>query len=47
MKRALLGAALVALTLVPAASAGGSHRVKLALVVLPKSALGTAVTSLR
>ena len=42
MKKVLLGAALAALILVPTASARGSHRVKLAVVVLPKSALGTA-----
>ena len=42
MKKVLLGAALAALLLVPTASARGSHRVKLAVVVLPKSALGTA-----
>lgn len=41
MKKVLLGAALAALILVPAASASHSHRVKLAVVVLPKSALGT------
>ena len=42
MKKVLLGAALVAAVLVPAASASNSHRVKLSLVALPKSALGRA-----
>jgi hypothetical protein len=43
VKKILLGAALAALVFVPAASAGRSHRVKLAVVVLPKSAIGPAV----
>jgi hypothetical protein len=42
VKKALLAAALVAAALVPAASASGAHRVKLALVPLPKAALGPA-----
>jgi hypothetical protein len=46
VKKVLLGAALAALILVPAASASHSHRVKLALVALPKSALGKAGRSL-
>ncbi len=45
MKKILLGAVLVAAVLAPAASAGRSHRVKLAVVVLPKSALGAAARS--
>jgi len=40
--RALLVASLAGLLLVPAASASHPHRVKLALVPLPKSALGPA-----
>ena len=46
MKKILLGVVLVAAVLAPAASASRSHRVKLAVVVLPKSALGTAGRSL-
>jgi len=42
VKKALLAAALVAAALVPAASASSTHRVKLALVPLPKSMLGAA-----
>lgn len=42
MKKVLLGAALVAVVLVPAASASHPPAVKLALVPLPKSALGPA-----
>jgi hypothetical protein len=38
----LLVAALAGAVLVPAASASSSHRVKLSVVVLPKSALGSA-----
>jgi hypothetical protein len=40
--RALLLAVLAGLLLVPAASAGRAHRVRLALVPLPKAALGPA-----
>jgi hypothetical protein len=43
LRRVLLGAALAAVVLVPAASASRMHRVQLALVPLPKSALGSAV----
>jgi hypothetical protein len=48
VKKVLFVAALAAavLVVVPAASAGRSHRVKLAVVVLPKSALGAAGRSL-
>jgi hypothetical protein len=46
VKKFLLVAALAATVLVPAASAGTSHRVKLALVALPKSALGKSGRSL-
>lgn len=46
MKKTLLGVVLVAAVLAPAASASRTHRVKLALVVLPKSALGAAGRSL-
>jgi hypothetical protein len=46
VKKTLLGAALVAAALTPAASASRSQRVKLAVVVLPKSALGAAGRSL-
>lgn len=46
MKKILLGAALAAAVLVPAASASRSHRVKLAVVALPKAALGAAGRSL-
>jgi hypothetical protein len=42
VKKILLGVVLAAAVLAPAASASRSHRVKLALVVLPKSALGAA-----
>lgn len=42
MKKVLLAAALVAAVLVPAASAGRTHRVKLSLVALSKSTLGAA-----
>jgi opacity protein-like surface antigen len=42
VKKILLGAALAAAVLVPAASASHPHRVRLALVPLPKSALGQA-----
>jgi len=45
VKKILLGAALVAAVLVPAASAGRAHPVKLALVPLPKSAIGPAAGS--
>ena len=46
LKRVLLGAALVAAAvLVPAASANRSHALNLALVPLPKSALGPAASS--
>ena len=45
MKKILLGAALVAAVLVPAASAHRAHPVKLALVPLPKSAIGPAAGS--
>lgn len=45
MKKVLLGGALVAAVLVPAASASHPHAVKLALVPLPKSALGPAAAS--
>lgn len=40
MKNLLVGAALVAAVLVPAASASGAHRVNLALVPLPRSIIG-------
>lgn len=46
MRRLLLGAALAAVVLVPAASASRTHRVQLALVPLPKSALGAVVHGL-
>jgi opacity protein-like surface antigen len=46
VKKILLGVVLVAAVLAPAASASQSHRVKLAVVVLPKSALGAAGGSL-
>jgi hypothetical protein len=42
VKKLLVGAALVAAVLVPAASASGAHRVNLALVPLPKSVIGSA-----
>ena len=45
MKKVLLGAALAALTLVPAASASRAHRVNLALVPLSKSLIGPAASS--
>ena len=45
MRKVLLVAALVAAFLVPAASASHSHAVKLAIVPLPKSALGAAAAS--
>jgi opacity protein-like surface antigen len=45
VKKILLGAALAALTLVPAAAASRAHTVKLALVPLPKSAIGAAASS--
>ena len=45
MKTVLLGAALAAAVLVPAASASRSHSLKLALVPLPKAAIGPAVGS--
>jgi hypothetical protein len=43
--RALPLAALAALLLVPAASATRSHHVRLAVVPLPKSAIGAAAAS--
>ena len=46
MRKTLLGAALAAVVLVPAASASRTHRVHLALVPLPRSALGSAVHGL-
>lgn len=46
MRKVLLGAALAAAVLVPAASASGTAAVKLALVPLPKSALGAAARHL-
>jgi hypothetical protein len=46
VKKILLGAALAAAVLAPAASASRPHRVKLAIVALPKSALGAAGRSL-
>jgi hypothetical protein len=46
VKKVLLGVVLVAAVLAPAASASRPHRVKLAVVVLPKSALGAAGRSL-
>jgi hypothetical protein len=46
VKKILLGVVLVAAMLAPAASASRSHRLKLGVVVLPKSALGTAGRSL-
>lgn len=45
MKNVLLGAALAGVVLVPAASASPSHRVQLAIVPLPKSAIGAAARS--
>jgi len=45
-RRGLVVAAVVGAVLVPAASASTVHRVKLSLVPLPKSALGTAGKSL-
>ena len=45
MKKVLLGMALAALVFVPAAAATRSHRVRLALVPLPRSAIGPAVQS--
>lgn len=45
MKKFLLGAALVAAFLVPAASASHPHAVKLAIVPLPKSALRATAAS--
>lgn len=45
MTKVLLGAALVAAVLVPSALASHRHTVKLALVPLPKSALGPAAAS--
>jgi opacity protein-like surface antigen len=45
VKKVLLGAALAALTLVPAASASRAHRVNLAIVPLPKSLIGPAASS--
>jgi hypothetical protein len=42
VKKIVLAAVVVAVVLAPAASARTSHRVKLAIVVLPKLALGTA-----
>ena len=45
MQKVLLGAALAALVLVPAASASRAHSLKLALVPLPKSAIGPAAQS--
>lgn len=47
MRKTLLGAALAALILVPAASASRPHRVNLALVPLPKSAIGPAAGSFK
>lgn len=46
MRKVLLGAALAAAVLVPAATAGSSASVKLALVPLPKSALGAEARNL-
>ncbi|HEU5476563.1 MAG TPA: hypothetical protein VFU64_01895 [Gaiellaceae bacterium] len=46
LRRGLLAAALVDAVLAPAASASRTHRVKLSLVPLPKSALGEAAHSL-
>jgi hypothetical protein len=45
MTKVLLGAALAAVVLVPAASASRSHNLKLAMVPLPKSAIGSAAQS--
>jgi hypothetical protein len=45
VKKILLGAVLVAASLAPAGFAGGSHRVKLAVVPLPKSVIGAAAKS--
>jgi len=42
VKKLLVAAVLVGAALVPAASAGGAHRVKLALVPLPRSVIGPA-----
>lgn len=46
MRKLLLAGVLAATVLVPAASAGRTHRVQLALVPLPKSALGSATQGL-
>lgn len=46
MKTALLGALVAAAVLAPAASAKSSHRVRLAVVAVPKSALGRPGRSL-
>lgn len=46
IRTGLLGATLAAAMFSPAASASSTHRVKLSLVPLPKSALGTAGKSL-
>jgi hypothetical protein len=46
VKKILFGAALAAVVLVPVASASRPHRVKLAVVALPRSALGSAGRSL-
>jgi hypothetical protein len=47
VKKVLLGAALAAVTLVPAASASRAHRVNLALVPLSKSLIGPAASSFK
>jgi hypothetical protein len=47
MKRALLVMAVLAVVLVPAASARSGIRVKISILPLPKSALGSAAKSLR
>ena len=45
MKKVLLGVVLVAAVLAPVGFAGGSHRVKLAVVPLPKSVIGPAAAA--
>ena len=45
MQKVLLGAAVAAVVLVPAASASRAHGMKLALVPLPKSAIGPSAQS--
>jgi hypothetical protein len=47
MKRALVVVAVLAVVLVPAASAQSGVRVKISVLPLPKSALGSAAKSLR